>query len=108
MGAGRRKVKVSGTGMPKATAEKILDSVPELEYWRDLIVADVQAVVGKGENKRLETFTDKRLRLEVLKYLTDKRDGKAPLAIQHTGPDGGEPTVRVVIEHIGSKDSATA
>lgn len=108
-GAGRPFVKLSVSDrhtVNKATAEDILASVPEREYWQDLIEAEMQVVVGKEPNKQVITIVDKRLRMEALKYLTDKRDGKAPQAI--TAPDGGIPTFRVLIEHIGTAHTPTA
>ncbi len=48
----------------KAQAEEILGSVDEIDLWKGLL---------RSENLRI--------RLESLKYLTDRRDGKAPQAV---------------------------
>jgi len=47
--------------MRKALAEQILGTVDEFDLWRELLTCD-----------------DLRIRLDTLKYLTDRRDGKAP------------------------------
>lgn len=106
-GAGRKTVKPQGK-VDKAIATQVLDSIPEIEYWQDLIEAECSAVVGKGDNKQIVTFTDKRLRMEALKYLGDKRDGKAPQAIALTDPNGNTPVMRVQVELIGHPDSPSA
>lgn len=49
---------------------------------------------------------DERLRFDVLKYLTDRRDGKAVQAIQHS-TDNDQP-LKVIIEHIGPPNKASA
>jgi hypothetical protein len=48
----------------KARAEEILAGVNEIGLWSGLLLSD-----------------DPRIRLDTLKYLTDRRDGKAPQAV---------------------------
>lgn len=106
-GAGRRQVKLSRSGkVNKATAEDILGQESnEIDAWLCLLNATttVSVVVIGGESGQRETITvpDNRIRLEARKYLTDKRDGKAPQAVSFSGSDGGVPAFRVLIEHIG-------
>ena len=45
----------------KVLAEQILGNVDELSLWRGLLSSE-----------------DEKIKLEALKYLTDRRDGKAP------------------------------
>jgi len=59
LGAGRKPKPM--LVLRKALAEQILGSVDEFELWRELLCCD-----------------DYRVRLDTLKYLTDRRDGKAP------------------------------
>ena len=62
-GAGRKPTELSRELVPvrKATAEGILLAVDETGLWQELLKSP-----------------DQRIRLDALKYLTDKRDGKAP------------------------------
>ena len=59
LGAGRKPKPM--LVLRKAQAEQILGTVDEFELWRELLSCD-----------------DYRIRLDTLKYLTDRRDGKAP------------------------------
>jgi hypothetical protein len=53
----------------KAMAAEILGTVDEVGLWGQLLSCD-----------------DPRIRLDCLKYLTDRRDGKAPLSVPSEGP----------------------
>ena len=67
-GAGRKSKPL--TAVRKVMAEEILGAVDEVELWKQLVASD-----------------DLRIRLDSLKYLTDRRDGKAPQAVDmnHSG-----------------------
>lgn len=90
-GAGRKPTKLSVTGnrLKKATAEEILASVDEMEMWQSLLNAtQIQSirVIGDGESDReMETVPDWKIRLESLKYLTDRRDGKPAQSVYVNG-----------------------
>jgi len=58
-GAGRKPKAM--VVLRRALADQILGSTDEFELWRELLSCD-----------------DYRIRLDTLKYLTDRRDGKAP------------------------------
>lgn len=90
-GAGRKKTSLSRTAksLKRTTAEEILADQDEMALWADLIKAETQLVVGKGDKQQVVTVVDKRLRFDALRYLSDKRDGKAPMA----GEDRGAPVV---------------
>lgn len=61
--------------MMKKTAEEILAQVDETSVWNQLIQSE-----------------DERIKLDALKYLTDRRDGKAPQALYLSGnPDENTP-----------------
>lgn len=68
-GAGRKPKPI--TIVRKATAEQVLAGIDETQAWTGIL-----------ESK------DMRVRLDALKYLTDRRDGKAAQAIEHSGPGG--------------------
>ena len=55
----------------KASAAEILGSVDEIGIWREIL-----------------TSQDVRVKLDAIKYLTDRRDGKAKQAFEHSGADG--------------------
>ena len=59
LGAGRKPKPM--LVLRKAQAVQILGTVDEFELWRELLCCE-----------------DLRIRLDTLKYLTDRRDGKAP------------------------------
>jgi hypothetical protein len=61
-GAGRKPKAL--VPLRKAMAEEILSSVDEIVLWGELLSCD-----------------DPRIRLDTLKYLTDRRDGKAPQTV---------------------------
>lgn len=120
-GAGRKPTKLSQATTPlkRVTAEEILAEVDEKAYWHDLLTATTLTQVtvititedGKptGEPTRENmTVPDYRIRLDALKYVTDRRDGKAPQQLQHTGPDGKEPTINVLVRHIGNGNGSPA
>lgn len=78
----------------KVLAEQILGSIDEQAAWQRLLNSE-----------------DERVALESLKYLTNRRDGCPPQAVEHSGKDGDD--FRVVVEHIGRptphfKDQASA
>lgn len=114
VGAGRRATKLSREAVPlkRATAEVILAGIDEEAFWQDMLTAEtvtsVHVIGGEDGGRENVTIPDRKIRIEAAKYLTDKRDGKAAQAIQHTGPDGKAPTVRVLIEHIGLTHTASA
>lgn len=66
-GAGRKPKPL--VPLRKAMAEEILSSVDEVGLWAQLLNSD-----------------DPRIRLDCLKYLTDRRDGKAPQTVPSEGP----------------------
>lgn len=65
-GAGRKPKAVKA--VKKIVAEQLLGSVDEQGLWRELLEAD-----------------DLRVRLDALKYLTDRRDGKPAQTVEATG-----------------------
>jgi hypothetical protein len=61
-GAGRpkkEKLVIGGPGNPRGIATRVLNAIDEEKWWLALLHCD-----------------DKRLRFDVQKYLTDRRDGK--------------------------------
>jgi hypothetical protein len=61
-GAGRpkkEKLVIGAAGNPRGIATRVLQAIDEVKWWLDLLNCD-----------------DKRLRFDVQKYLTDRRDGK--------------------------------
>lgn len=78
-GRPQKKLKV----VKKVMAEQVLASIDELKLWQELLSAERTVVTKTGSFD----VPDWSTRLDALKYLTDRRDGKAPQAI--TGPDGG-------------------
>ena len=80
-GAGRKKTQLSrvtgvghGAGLRKIVAEEILADLDEKALWSGLAQHE-----------------EPKVRLNALKYLTDRRDGKAPQAVsmEVSGPDKG-------------------
>lgn len=103
-GSGRKKTELSRVQeerkLPKVTAEEILgdESFDEKNAWLSLLNATIVtsvAVIGTDGEKEQITVPDYRTRLESLKYLTDRRDGKAKQALEHTGAKGGPITFTV-------------
>lgn len=97
-GSGRKAVKLSGSGkLKRVDAEEILAAQDdEKESWLALLGATTTVSVaviypdGKEEGqptRELITVPDNKIRLEARKYLTDKRDGKAPQAVVHKGDE---------------------
>ena len=73
-GAGRKPKKISTIAkkLPKDTAALILSEINEHGAWFELLKED-----------------DPRIRLDALKYLTDRRDGRPKQAVEQSGPSGG-------------------
>jgi hypothetical protein len=96
-GAGRKKKPFAL--VKKVMAEEILAGIDEKAKWESLVNATtVVSVKGDGEAGSVPvTVPDLRLQFDVMKYLTDRRDGKAPLAVSmdHSGE------LRAVVERIG-------
>lgn len=102
-GAGRKRSPIRELQRARKTlkavsATLILAQIDELEAWKDLLGATRTLIVGEGEPMDVPDY---KTRLEALKYLTDRRDGKAPQAVQITGEDGDSP-VKVML--IGAKN----
>lgn len=81
-GAGRPQVKLSRTLKPlkKATAEEILAEHDEIGMWRDLLTASEitsVTVIGGAEGLKYHEVNvpDYKIRIDALKYLTNRRDG---------------------------------
>lgn len=69
----------------KVVAEQILDSVDELGLWQDLLMSE-----------------DERIRLEALKYLTNRRDGQPPQSIRMgPEPEPGPTLVTCTFDRLG-------
>lgn len=68
VGAGRKPNYLKRLGMEPLTAAKILANVDELEMWLGLL-----------------RDADRKIALDTLKYLTDRRDGKAKQAVELSG-----------------------
>lgn len=89
-GAGRKPKPKIELRADKGVASRVLAAKPD-EQW-------------PGEEARwmeLLNAKDERLRFDVQKYLTDRRDGKPAQPIRHSGPNEGE-AVRMVMEDIGN------
>lgn len=99
-GAGRPKTKLSRTVKPlkKVTAEEVLAEVDEKLFWHDLLTATqtISVVVihqdeegnAQGEPAReMQTVPDNKIRIDALKYLTNRRDGmpKQAVEMEHGG-----------------------
>ena len=78
-GAGRKSKPM--ITIRKVMAEEILSAVDEVELWRQLVASE-----------------DLRIRLDSLKYLTDRRGGKAS---QYVSADVSQ--VMFKLRHIGGK-----
>jgi len=79
-GAGR---KPESNVMKKATAGEILSEVDEVELWKQLL-----------------NSSNKRIALDALKYLTDRRDGKAQQAVSVESKQPFE--VKLTVQTIGT------
>lgn len=105
-GAGRPRVKLSRTKAPlkRITAEEILAEVDEKAEWFELLDAEtvisVRVIGGENGERENVTVPDYRVRIDALKYLTNRRDGMPAQALKHSGPEGDDP-VKVLL--IGSK-----
>lgn len=75
-GAGRPPKKV--TELKRLSAAQALEAIDETKSWRECLTAK-----------------DLRIRLDALKYLTDRRDGKAPQSVDMTS--GGQPLAAPVL-----------
>ncbi len=84
-GAGKRKGTTNAKTAAKcASAAGLLDHLEERKMW--------DWIITKAKKKN-----DVRTVLDVMKYLTDRRDGKAAQAVVVGGVGGGPPTMRVII-----------
>lgn len=102
-GAGRKRSPIRDLQRARKTlkavsATLILAQIDELAAWKELLSATRTLVVGEGEPLDVPDY---KTRLEALKYLTDRRDGKAPQAIQVSGGEDGSSPVKVML--IGAK-----
>ena len=84
-GAGRKPNYLKRLADP-ITAAMILARSDEIKAWEELLNATMAVSVGRGQSVEVPHWA---IRLEARKYLTDKRDGKARQAIEHSGPGGG-------------------
>ena len=95
--------------MRKSTAEQILSQHDEEALWNELLTAtsviSVAVIAGGNSNEREQiTVPDYKIRLDALKYLTNRRDGMPIQAIAGAGASG--PTVfKVNIVQIGGEPS---
>jgi hypothetical protein len=88
-GAGRPKSPVKYAPLAtKCVATKVLAQSDEETLWEQLLHAK-----------------DLRIRLEAIKYLTDRRDGKPKQAIEASGPDGGPLRASVEVTFIDGGQS---
>jgi hypothetical protein len=73
-GAGRKpnRIKPIADKITRTSAELILSAINERGVWLELVKDD-----------------DARIRLDAMKYLTDRRDGKPKQSLEHTGEGGG-------------------
>lgn len=83
-GSGRRKGAVAQV-KSKITAAVILDGIGEERAWK-------WAIATAERKKDVKTYVD------ILKYLTDRRDGKPKQAIEAGGPDGGPVMFQIISE----------
>ena len=101
-GAGRKRSPVRELMRARKTikavgATLILGQIDELAAWKELLTATRTLIVGEGEPMDVPDY---KVRLEALKYLTDKRDGKAPQSVKLSGEEGDSP-IKVLL--IGAK-----
>jgi hypothetical protein len=111
-GAGRKKTKLARTGnLKRVEAEEILAAGDEKEDWLALLNATTTTSVaiiypdGKDSEdaptREVITIPDNKIRLEARKYLTDRRDGKAPQSLNLGGQL--EHKIKVEIKDVGGR-----
>uniref|UniRef100_E6QIE2 Uncharacterized protein n=1 Tax=mine drainage metagenome TaxID=410659 RepID=E6QIE2_9ZZZZ len=85
-GAGRKPSTIKGIAknLPKESAELLLAEINAHSKWLSLAES-----------------ADERIRLETLKYLTDRAYGKARQAIEHTSDQ--DAPLEVIIRRVGAK-----
>ena len=94
-----RKVLDGRTAESTEVADKVLSSVDELTYWRRAIRAEVET----DEEWFALSFDERKEAMMNLRYLTDRRYGKAVEKMQLDGlPPVVDNSVRVTITHIGA------
>ncbi len=109
-GAGRHKK--PHTVLRKTSAEQVLADVDEKRMWLEALtmyedLKDAFQVKKVGGSEFLVAMDPAylckamQIRVDALKYLTDRRDGKAAQGIDLQGKDGQPPTIRVLIETVG-------
>lgn len=86
-----KKIKAIGAAL-------ILAQINEIEAWKELLTATRTVIVGEGEPLDVPDY---KTRLEALKYLTDRRDGKPKQAI--VGGEEGDSPVKMLL--IGAKEA---
>ncbi|HEV7218626.1 MAG TPA: hypothetical protein VGN39_07105 [Terriglobales bacterium] len=111
--AGRPKTQLSRVKafapLRKSTAEQILSQHDEEALWNELLTAtsviSVAVVSGGNGNEREQiTVPDYKIRIDALKYLTNRRDGMPIQAIAGAGAD--QPNrITVTIMHVGGESS---
>ena len=76
---GRKKVRTRRRRAPVQAEDVLGDpSFDEKKAWLSLLKATTTStVVGENGKRKQITVSDNRIRLAALKYLTDRRDGKA-------------------------------
>ncbi len=93
-GAGKRKGTTNAKTAAKcASAAGLLDHLQERKMW--------DWIITKAKKK-----DDVRTVLDVMKYLTDRRDGKAPQAHRFEGSDGSPGRIEVRIITVGDPNPA--
>jgi hypothetical protein len=105
-GAGRPKTKLSrlaSAPLRKSTAEEILSQHDEEALWNELLTANTVIWVaapagGNGNEREHITVPDYKIRIDALKYLTNRRDG---MPIQAIAGASGPTVFDVKIVSIG-------
>jgi len=102
-GAGRKRSPIRELQRARKTlkavsATLILAQIDELQAWKELLSATRTLIVGEGEPLDVPDY---KTRLDALKYLTDKRDGKAPQSVKLSGDEESNSPVKVLL--IGAK-----
>lgn len=90
-GAGRKRTPLSRENklgpLKRVTAEEILAEMDEKQFWIDMLTAStvISVKVIGGEDGQFEQITvpDYNTRLKAGIYVTNRRDGAPPQAIQH-------------------------
>ena len=83
-GAGR-KPKPKLAAVKRSVAAEVLQSIDEKRYWLDLL--GIEPPRKDGET-RVIRLIDSRLQFDVLKYLTDRRDGRPVQQVRLANPEG--------------------